>query len=67
MHFKLGTEVGDWASECMATALAVNPVNYGTWQQFKDAFEKQFILLQIQAEAISKLYSTAMGSRPFNK
>jgi hypothetical protein len=66
-HFKLGTEAGDWASECMETALARNPVDYGSWQDFKDAFAKQFILLQIKAEAISKMYSTAIGSRPFNK
>jgi hypothetical protein len=65
-HFKLGTEAGDWAGECMATTLTANPVDYGTWQQFKDAFEKQFILLQI-LEAISKFYSTAMGSQPFNE
>jgi hypothetical protein len=67
MHFKQGTEAGKWASKHMATALALNPVDYGNWQVFKDAFVKQFIPPQIQAEAISKMYSTAMGSRPFNK
>jgi hypothetical protein len=66
-HFKLGTEAGDWASEHMETALAHNPANYGTWQDFKDAFAKQFIPPQIKAEAISKMYTTAMGSRPFNE
>jgi hypothetical protein len=66
-HFKLGTEVGNWASKCMETALAHNPVDYGTWQDFKDAFVKQFIPLQIKAKAISKMYTTAIGSRPFNE
>jgi hypothetical protein len=51
----------------MATALALNPVDYGNWQAFKNAFAKQFIPPQIQAEAISKMHSTAMGSRPFNE
>jgi hypothetical protein len=66
-HFKLGTEAGDWASKCMETVLALNPVDYGSWPAFKDAFAKQFIPLQIKAEAISKMYSTTMGSRPFNE
>jgi hypothetical protein len=66
-HFKLGTEAGDWASERMETALARNPIDYGTWDDFKNAFAKQFIPPQIKAEAISKMYTTAMGSRPFNE
>jgi hypothetical protein len=66
-HFKLSTEAGDWASECMEAALALNPIDYSTWQNFKDAFAKQFIPPQIKAEAISKMYTTAMGSRPFNE
>jgi hypothetical protein len=40
LHFKLGTEAGDWASECMETTLARNPIDYGTWNDFKDTFAK---------------------------
>jgi len=51
-QFKIGTPGRDWASDQMAAALTANPVNYGTWDQFKDAFEKQFIPLAAQMEAI---------------
>ena len=66
-HFKLGTQAGDWASNCMATALAANPVDYGTWADFETAFKAQFIPPQTQNEAIAKLYNTPMGSRSFNE
>jgi hypothetical protein len=29
-HFKLSTQAGEWASDCMATALAAAQVTYGT-------------------------------------
>jgi len=42
----------------MQTALNANPVNYGTWNEFKAAFEKQFIPLAAQMEAIQKMHDT---------
>jgi len=42
-HFKLGTSAGDWASDCLSTALTATPVNYGTWAKFKNKFKEQFI------------------------
>jgi len=44
-HFKIGTPARNWASDLMQTALATQPPNYGTWDQFKAAFKKQFIPL----------------------
>jgi len=38
-YFKQGTQAGDWASDHIATILAGNPVNYGTWDNFRDAFK----------------------------
>jgi hypothetical protein len=66
-HFKLGMQAGDWASDRMATALAANPVDYGTWADFETAFKAQFIPPQTQNEAITKLYNTSMGNRSFNE
>ena len=43
-------------------ALAANPVNYGSWAQFKIAFEKQFIPPELQQEAIKGLHDTYMGN-----
>jgi len=49
----------------MQTALAVNPPNYGMWDQFKAAFEKQFTLPASQMEAIQKMHDTWMGTTDF--
>jgi len=64
-YFKIGTPGGNWASDLMQTALAANPVNYGTWDDFKIAFDKQFIPPASQMEAISKMHSHQMGTKDF--
>jgi len=64
-YFKISTSGGDWASDQMATALATNLVNYGMWDQFKAAFEKQFILPASQMEAIQKMHATTIGTCDF--
>jgi len=51
----------------MATAIAAQPTNYGTWQAFKDAFKAQFIPPQTELEALAKLHATPQGSREFNE
>src|SRR6201999_4193769 len=65
-YFKIGTRAGDWATERMATALAANPVNYGTWVAFQDAFKQQFIPPQLKVEAISRMHNSPMGNQDFN-
>jgi len=64
-HFKIGTPGGNWASDLMQTALAANPVNYGTWNNFKTAFEKQFVPPAAQMDAIAKMHNTSMGTKDF--
>src|SRR6266705_1356764 len=64
-YFKIGTLGGHWASDRMEAALAANPVNYGTWNQFKTAFEQQFIPPAAQMEAIQKMHDTRMGTSNF--
>jgi len=66
-YFKQGTQAGDWASDHIATILARNPVNYGTWQDFKDAFNAQFIPLETQNEAIQSIHNTPQRSQEFGK
>jgi len=65
-NFKTGTRGGDWASNHIAKALGVIPVNYGTWAQFKTAFQKQFIPPEVQQEAIKGMHNTYMGNCKFN-
>src|SRR5258707_2500329 len=66
-HFKLGTPAGEWASDQMATALGQKPVDFGTWNPFKDKFTKQFIPPEVQNKAIQKLYDTPMRNREFGQ
>ena len=64
-HFKIGTPGGNWASDLMQMALAHQLPNYGTWDEFKEAFKKQFIPPASQMEAISKMHSNQMGAKDF--
>ena len=66
-YFKQDTQASEWASNKMATAIAAQPTNYGTWQAFKDAFKVQFIPPQTELEALAKLHATPQGSREFNE
>ena len=66
-HFKQGTQAREWASDLMATALGQNPIDYGTWADFKTAFEKQFIPPKTQVQAIAQMYACKMGNREFNE
>jgi len=64
-YFKIGTPGGNWASDQMKAALDANPINYGTWNDFKTAFEQQFIPPAAQMEAIQKMHDTQMGTSNF--
>ena len=61
-HFKLGTQAEEWASDRIAKALDANPVNYGTWANFKKDFNTQFIPPQTQVDVIAKMHSLRMGN-----
>jgi len=66
-YFKQGTQAGDWASDHIATILAANPVNYGTWNDFKDAFKQQFIPPEMQNEAIQNIHNTPQRNWEFGE
>jgi len=66
-YFKQGTQAGDWASDHITTILAGNPVNYGTWQDFRDAFKAQFIPPEMQNEAIQSIHNTPQRNREFGE
>jgi len=66
-YFKQGTQAGDWASDHITTILAGNPVNYRTWQDFRDAFKAQFIPLEMQHEAIQNIHNTPQRNWEFGK
>jgi len=66
-YFKQGTQAGDWASDHIATILARNPVNYGTWEDFRDAFKAQFIPPEMQNEAIQNIHNTPQRNQEFGE
>jgi len=66
-YFKQGTQAGDWASDHIATILARNPVSYGTWDDFRDAFKDQFIPLEMQNEAIQNIHNTLQRNQEFSE
>jgi len=66
-YFKQGTQAGDWASNHIATILARNPVNYGTWDDFRDAFKAQFIPPETQNEVIQNIHNTPQRNREFGE
>jgi hypothetical protein len=61
-YFKLGTQAGEWASNCIAAATAGANVAYGTWVDFKDAFKAQFIPPETQQDVIIKIHNLPMGN-----
>jgi hypothetical protein len=65
MHFQLDTYAGDWAHEKMAAGLAHTPINFGTWNGFKDAFQAMFFPVEAHIEAANAMFTTKMGDRPF--
>jgi len=66
-YFKQGTQAGDWASDHITTILARNPVDYRTWDDFKDAFKDQFIPPETQNEAIQNIHNTPQRNQEFSK
>jgi len=66
-YFKQGTQAGDWASDHIATILSGNPVNYGTWDDFRDAFREQFIPPETQNEAIQNIHNTPQRNWEFGE
>jgi hypothetical protein len=65
MHFQINTYAGDWAHEKMAAGLALTPINFRTWNGFKDAFQATFFPVEAHIEAANAMFTTKMGDRPF--
>ena len=43
------------------------PVSFGSWATFKTSFNSHFIPADAELAAANAMYSTRMGSRPFNE
>jgi hypothetical protein len=64
-HFKLGSPAGNWAGERQATALALTPIHYGNWADFRTAFNEHFIPADAVLHSTQIMHSLKMGTRSF--
>jgi Retrotransposon gag protein len=65
-HFKLGTSTGEWAKDCQQTALANNPPDFGSWEDFCDAFKAHFIPVDQKLLSTQLLHTMKMNNKPFS-
>jgi hypothetical protein len=54
-HFKVGTPMGEWAWDRQNDALKAQPISYGTWNDFIEAFKKHFIPVQTAQQAMNAI------------
>jgi hypothetical protein len=66
-HFKLGTSAGEWAKDRQQTALANSPPDFGSWQDFQDAFKAHFIPVDQKLLSTQLLHTLKMGNKPFSE
>jgi hypothetical protein len=64
-HFKLGTSAGEWAKDRQQAALANSPPDFGSWQDFQDAFKAHFIPVDQKLLSTQLLHTMKMGNKPF--
>ena len=65
-YFKVGTPAGEWARDKQKTALAANPVDFGSWRDFKKQYDTHFVPAQSQLQAVQAMHNLRMGGRTFN-
>jgi Retrotransposon gag protein len=66
-HFKLGTPAGEWAKDRQQTTLANSPLDFGTWDAFKDAFKAHFIPVDGKLLSTQLLHTLKMGNKPISE
>ena len=65
-YFKVGMPAGEWARDKQKTALAANPINFGSWADFKKGYDTHFVPAQSQLQAVQAMHNLRMGGRTFN-
>ena len=65
-YFKVRTPAREWAQDKQKTALAANPIDFGSWADFKKGYNTHFVPAQSQLQAVQAMYNLWMGGRMFN-
>src|SRR6266404_2774371 len=62
-HFCISTAAGEWAQDCQKAALSQTPPDFGSWADFKTAFEKHFIPVITTDLAQQNMFDLKQGAR----
>ena len=65
-YFKVGTPTREWAQDKQKAVLAANPVDFGSWRNFKKSYDTHFVSAQSQLQAVQAMHNLWMGGRTFN-
>ena len=66
MYFKVGTPAREWAQDKQKAVLMANPINFGSWADFKKGYNTHFVPAQSQLQAVQAMHNLQMGGRTFN-
>src|SRR6267378_3713487 len=62
-HFRIGMAASEWAQDRQKSALSQTPVHFGTWAEFKTAFDKHFIPVITTDLAQQNMFDLKQGAR----
>ena len=65
-YFKVETPTREWAQDKQKAVLAANPVDFGSWRNFKKSYDTHFVSAQSQLQAVQAMHNLWMGGRTFN-
>ena len=65
-YFKVRTPAREWARDKQKTALAANPIDFGSWANFKKGYDTHFVPAQSQLQTVQAMHNLRMGGRTFN-
>src|SRR6266404_3046976 len=66
-HFRISTAAGEWAQDRQKAALSQTPPDFGSWADFKTAFDKHFIPVITTDLAQQNMFNLKQGARQFNE
>jgi len=65
-HFRISTAASEWAQDRQKAALSQTPPDFGSWADFKTAFDKHFIPVITTDLAQQNMFDLKQGARRFN-
>jgi len=66
-HFHISTAASEWAQDHQKIALSQTPVDFGSWADFKTAFDKHFVPVITTDLAQQNMFNMKQGAHQFNE